>query len=182
MMEVSREWLGGAAAGIEEVDPMRGTWRVRFGREEDEDGQASCMYAEYDHKPTDGEVIALVTGYYDDVCDHECEWGMRYKGLIVYLSFENKFNFKAAYDLALNTRGASLPITFKLWQDEKTPVYWAFRTLDELTDFYMEAMKHVTATLNKWWLKKDKELMRLVEGYKPLTRDKVEQAEKGGEP
>ena len=179
MIEVNKEWLGSIAAGIEEIDPIRGMWRVRFGRESVDDGAQTCLYADFDHRPTDSEIIGLITEHYDTECDAECEWGMRYKGLIVYLSFENKFNFKAAFDLALYTQGKSLPITFKLWQDEKTPVYWTFKTLDELTEFYMAAMQHVTATLNKWWAKKDREIMRLIEGYKPLTRDKIEG---GGEP
>lgn len=179
MIEVNKEWLGGIAAGIEEIDPIRGMWRVRFERESVDDGAQTCLYADFDHRPTDSEIIGLITEHYDTECDAECEWGMRYKGLIVYLSFENKFNFKAAFDLALYSQGKSLPITFKLWQDEKTPVYWTFKTLDELTEFYMAAMQHVTATLNKWWAKKDREIMRLIDGYKPLTRDKIE---KGSEP
>ena len=179
MIEVKKEWLGGNAAGIEEIDPIRGMWRVRFERESGEDGAQTCLYADFDHRPTDSEIIGLITEHYDTECDAECEWGMRYKGLIVYLSFENKFNFKAAFDLALYSQGKSLPITFKLWKDEKTPVYWTFKTLDELTEFYMAAMQHITTTLNKWWAKKDREIMRLIDGYKPLTRDKIE---KGVEP
>lgn len=178
MTEVKTEMLGGTPPGIEEIDPVRGVWRVRFGREANDNGEQTCLYADYDYRPTDTELIALVTSHYDRVCDRECEWGMRYKGMTVYLSFENKFNFKAAYDLAVQTQGRSLPITFKLWRDEKTPVYWEFKTMDELTDFYAAAMTHVTNTLGKWWLKKDMELMRLIDGYKPLKRDKVE---KGGE-
>ena len=40
-------------------------------------------------------------------------------------------------------------------------------------------MRHLMATYNKWWAKKDREIMRLIGGYKPLTRDKIEE---GGEP
>ena len=177
-MITNREQLGGNTAGIEEIDPIRSMWRVRFGRETGEDGAQTCLFADFDHRPTESELIHLITEYYDTECDTECEWGMKYKDMVVNLSFENKFNFKAAFDLALYTQGKSLPITFKLWQDEKTPVYWTFKTLDELTEFYMAAMQHVSNTLNKWWAKKDREIMRLIDGYKPLTRDKIE---KGGE-
>lgn len=179
MIEVSKELLGGNAAGIEEIDPIRGVWRVRFGRESGEDGTQTCLYADFDHKPTDAEIREFITEHYDAECDAECEWGMRYKGLIVYLSFENKFNFKAVFDLAARNPAKSFPLTFKFWKDENTPVYWEFRTIDELTEFYVSAMRHLMATYNKWWAKKDREIMRLIDGYKPLTRDKIE---KGGEP
>ena len=179
MIEVSKELLGGNAAGVEEIDPIRGVWRVRFGRESGEGGTQTCLYADFEHKPTDGEITRLITGHYDNECDAECEWGMRYKGLIVYLSDENKFNFKAAFDIAARDPDKSFPLTFKFWKDERTPVYWEFRTLDELSEFYVSAMQHLMATYNKWWAKKDREIMRLIDGYKPLTRDKIE---KGGEP
>ena len=179
MIEVSKELLGGNAAGIEEIDPIRGVWRVRFGRESGEDGTQTCLYADFDHKPTDAEIREFITEHYDAECDAECEWGMRYKGLIVYLSFENKFNFKAVFDLAARNPAKSFPLTFKFWKDENTPVYWEFRTIDELTEFYVSAMRHLMATYNKWWAKKDREIMRLIDGYKPLTRDKIEE---GGEP
>lgn len=179
MIEVSKELLGGNAAGIEEIDPIRGVWRVRFGRESGEDGTQTCLYADFDHRPTDAEIREFITEHYDAECDAECEWGMRYKGLIVYLSFENKFNFKAVFDLAARSPAKSFPLTFKFWKDENTPVYWEFRTIDELTEFYVSAMQHLMATYKKWWAKKDREIMRLVDGYKPLTRDKIEE---GGEP
>ena len=179
MIEVSKELLGGNAAGIEEIDPIRGVWRVRFGRESGENGTQTCLYADFDHRPTDVEIREFITEHYDAACDAECEWGMRYKGLIVYLSFENKFNFKAVFDLAARNPAKSFPLTFKFWKDENTPVYWEFRTIDELTEFYVSAMRHLMATYNKWWAKKDREIMRLIDGYKPLTRDKIE---KGGEP
>ena len=37
-MITNREQLGGNTAGIEEIDPIRSMWRVRFGRETGEDG------------------------------------------------------------------------------------------------------------------------------------------------
>ena len=179
MIEVSKELLGGNAAGIEEIDPIRGVWRVRFGRESGEDGTQTCLYADFDHKPTDSEIREFITEHYDAACDAECEWGMRYKGLIVYLSYENKFNFKAAFDIAVRNPAKSFPLTFKFWKDENTPVYWEFRTIDELSEFYLSAMRHLMGTYKKWWAKKDREIMRLIDGYKPLTRDKIEE---GGEP
>ena len=39
-----------------------------------------------------------------------------------------------AYDLAVQTNGVSLPVTFK-FGDNDNPVYYKFTTLEELTDF-----------------------------------------------
>ena len=40
----------------------------------------------------------------------------------VWLSSENQFNYKAAYDLAVQTGGATLPVTFKFGTDEVPPI------------------------------------------------------------
>ena len=72
----------------------------------------------------------------------------------VWLSSENQFNFKAAYDLAIQTQGQNLPLKFKLGEveveigkdkygisiREKQPVYYTFETVEEFTDFYTKAI------------------------------------------
>ena len=45
-------------------------------------------------------------------------------------------------------------MTFKFGTDE-VPQYREFVTLEELTDFYTKAMKHVQDTLSDGWRKKD---------------------------
>ena len=61
---------------------------------------------------------------------------------------------KAAFDLAVQTDGANLPVVFKLGTDEK-PVYREFTTVDELKNFYTAAMAHVQGTLAAGWKAKD---------------------------
>ena len=74
----------------------------------------------------------------------------------VWLSSENQFNFKAAYDIAVQTNGKSLPVTFKIGEDEnENPIYHTFNEMDEFTDFYTSAIAFVNATLNEGWQKKD---------------------------
>lgn len=74
----------------------------------------------------------------------------------VWLSGENQFNFKAAYDLAIQTEGGNLPIKFKLGEEEDgTPVYHTFDTLIELQDFYTKAIGYINQCLNKGWELKD---------------------------
>ena len=80
--------------------------------------------------------------------------GFIYEDMPVWLSGENQFNYKAAHDLAVQTGGATLPVTFKFGTDEE-PRYRTFGKLEELTDFYTKAMKHIQDTLADGWKKKD---------------------------
>lgn len=69
----------------------------------------------------------------------------------MWLSQENQYNYKAAYDLAFQTDGKTLPVTFKFGTDE-SPVY---HTFDELADFYTKAVKHIQEMLENGWKNKD---------------------------
>jgi len=82
--------------------------------------------------------------------------GLVWKGNPVWLSQENQFNFKAAYDLAVQTQGATLPVTFKLGEAEDgTPVYHTFETMEDSTDFYTSAVNHIHQSVADGWLEKD---------------------------
>lgn len=82
--------------------------------------------------------------------------GLVWKGKPVWLSTENQFNFKAAYDLAVQTQGATLPVTFKLGeQEDGTPVYHTFETIEDSTDFYTAAVNHIHNAVADGWLEKD---------------------------
>lgn len=80
--------------------------------------------------------------------------GFKWKDMTVWLSSENQFNYKAAYDLAFQTNGASLPTVFKFGTTEE-PVYYKFNTLEELTDFYTKALTYINEQLAIGWYKKD---------------------------
>ena len=74
----------------------------------------------------------------------------------VWLSSENQFNFKAAYDLAVQTKGQSLPIKFKLGEEiDETPLYHTFETLGDISDFYIKALAYINQCLNEGWNEKD---------------------------
>lgn len=82
--------------------------------------------------------------------------GLVWKGNPVWLSQENQFNFKAAYDLAVQTQGATLPVTFKLGeQEDGTPIYHTFDTMEDSTDFYTAAVNHIHQSVADGWLEKD---------------------------
>ena len=74
----------------------------------------------------------------------------------VWLSTENQFNFKSAYDLAVQTNGATLPVTFKMGEDiEGNPMYHTFETMEDANDFYLKAVAHINQCLNEGWQRKD---------------------------
>lgn len=74
----------------------------------------------------------------------------------VWLSSENQFNFKAAYDLAVQTGGQSLPVKFKIGENEEgEPIYHTFEDMAEFTDFYTKAIAFINQCLNEGWERKD---------------------------
>ena len=67
--------------------------------------------------------------------------------------FPNRFII--SYDLAVQTGGETLPVTFKFGSDEQ-PEYHTFDNLDELKDFYTKAVRYIQKALAEGWKKKDK--------------------------
>lgn len=134
---------------------MRNKWRVRWDvQPSEEEGSVSYMEEEFLYKPTGDEIKLLVIGWYNQQIESKIMSGFVYNGVPVWLSQENQFNYKSAYDLAVQTDGATLPVTFKFGTDDE-PVYYEFKTLDMLTDFYTKAMAFVQQTLADGWSKKD---------------------------
>ena len=82
--------------------------------------------------------------------------GLVWQDKPVWLSQENQFNFKAAYDLAVQTHGATLPVTFKLGeQEDGTPIYHTFETMEDADDFYTAAVNHIHQSVADGWTEKD---------------------------
>lgn len=139
---------------LECVNPVRNKWRVRWDVQERDDGSADYMEAELTHKPTDEEIKDLVRTWYNEQTDAAILSGFAYDNAMVWLSQENQYNYKMAYDLAVQTDGKTLPVTFKFGTDEM-PVYRTFDTLDELADFYTKMVAYIQTTLADGWKKKD---------------------------
>lgn len=139
---------------LECTNPVKKKWRVRWDAKTNEDGSASYIEEELDHKPDAEEIRSLVSKWYNDETDERILSGFEYEGQPVWLSSENQFNYKAAYDLAVQTDGQNLPVTFK-FGTEDAPSYRTFETVDELQDFYMKVMKHIQNALLEGWKKKD---------------------------
>lgn len=139
---------------IECVNPVRNKWRIRWDVQEKDDGSASYMEEEFVEQPSSEVIKSIVLGWYNEQINKTILSGFVYKDMPVWLSTENQFNYKAAYDLAVQSNGATLPVTFKFGTDEQ-PQYQEFTTLEELTDFYTKAMLYVQSILADGWKKKD---------------------------
>lgn len=139
---------------LECTNPVKGKWRVRWDVEANEDGSASYMEEELGHRPDAEEVRSLVSDWYNARTNERIQSGFEYEGQLVWLSQENQLNYKAAYDLAVQTGGQSLPVTFKFGTDD-APSYRTFDTVERLQDFYVKAMKHIQDALHEGWKKKD---------------------------
>jgi hypothetical protein len=107
-------------------------------------------------KPTIEMVKDAIKGDIDSQTDETILCGFVWNEKPVYLSSENQFNFKAAYDLAVQTDGANLPVTFKLGElSDGTPVYHTFEEMAEAQDFYVKAVTFINQTLAAGWQRKD---------------------------
>lgn len=140
---------------LECVNPVKNKWRVRWDvRQNEEDNSTSYMEEEFPYKPTTEEIKTMVIDWYNQQIGGEITSGFTYNGVPVWLSQENQFNYKAAYDLAVQTDGTTLPVIFKFGTNDE-PVYYEFKTLDKLTDFYTKAMVFVEQRLANGWAMKD---------------------------
>ncbi len=101
-------------------------------------------------------VKTAILGDINHRTDEKILSGLVWQDKPVWLSQENQFNFKAAYDLAVQTQGATLPVTFKLGeQEDGTPVYHTFETMEDSTDFYTAAVNHIHNAVADGWQEKD---------------------------
>ena len=127
-----------------------------YGYGTDEDGNGYNFRKNYDHKPTKTELKEDITQLIDGITDSKILQGFRWNEVSVYLSTENQMNFKAAFDLNMQTGGLMLPVKFKLGEDtEGNAVYHTFENMEDFTDFYTAAVSCINQCLNEGWAGKD---------------------------
>lgn len=141
-----------------------GRWKIHFGFEPyyevDEEGNKSetqlgtWTEALVPFKPSLEQLKKLILDAINKEVDEKILSGFVWKDMPVWLSTENQFNYKAAYDLAVMSSGQSLPVMFKFGTTEN-PVYYHFSTLEDISDFYVSAMAYINTTLAEGWQKKD---------------------------
>lgn len=138
---------------IQCINPILDKWMVLWAIGY-EDNSFTFMAEEIGHKPTLQEIKDIVLGWCNADIDNRILSGFVWKGIPIWLSMENQFNYKTAYDIAAQSGGEILP-TFKFGTTE-SPVYYKFESLEDLKDFYISAMSYVTDTLATGWQEKDK--------------------------
>lgn len=141
-----------------------GRWKIHFGfkpyYEVDKEGNrietqlGTWTEALVPFKPSLEQLKKLIIDSINKDVDEKILSGFVWKDMPVWLSTENQFNYKAAYDLAVMSQGQSLPVTFKFGTTE-SPVYYTFETLDDISDFYISAMAYINTTLAEGWKFKD---------------------------
>lgn len=146
------------------LSPMGRRWKLHFALEPyyevDEDGNKTetnlGTWTEMwlSGKPSIEQVKGIVLNAMNKDIDQKILSGFIWKDLSVWLSSENQFNYKAAYDLAVMSQGQSLPVTFKFGSTD-SPVYYTFESLEDISDFYVSAMTYINTCLAEGWKKKD---------------------------
>lgn len=139
---------------IECINPKKDKWKVRWAIQATEDGVVEYMEDDFNHKPTIDEIKGIIIGWYNSNIDAEIVSGFVWNDISVWLSIENQFNYKTAFDAAVMSNGATLPVKFKFGTDDE-PVYHEFTTIEELSDFYYNAIAYVQSVLQKGWDVKD---------------------------
>lgn len=132
-------------------------WLLVFGFFKDDNIDNGGTYRKnYDHKPSVDELRSDIETLINQETDRTILDGFTWNDKPIYLSTENQINFKAAYDLAVQNNGSTLPVKFKLGEDtDGSPVYHTFQDLPSFTDFYTKAFSYISQCLNEGWQEKD---------------------------
>lgn len=150
---------------LECINPFDNKWRLRWDikeiavdnlNSELEPPLTEFEYVEYElsYEPTVDDCKNIILEYINKKIDEKILTQFVWKDMSVWLSTENQFNYKSAYDLAVQTSGATLPVIFKFGAIDD-PVYYTFNELDDLTDFYTKSVVFVQQTLSEGWEEKD---------------------------
>lgn len=145
---------------IECINPYIGKYRIRWGIKPIENEYSDNIVSFYEteimqkYKPRLMDVKNAILGAINADVDEKILSGFTWKGMAIWLSSENQFNYKAAYDLTLQSGGQTLPVLFKFGTTDE-PIYYSFETVEELSDFYIGAMKYISDTLAEGWKEKD---------------------------
>ena len=98
------------------VTPIgNGTWTTTINldiREAEEDWICDSITASLDHAPQRADVVKMVNDHINAKTDEKILSGFVWRDNPVWLSSENQFNFKAAYDIAVQTGGMNLPARY----------------------------------------------------------------------
>lgn len=139
---------------IECINKKYNKYKVRFDIAVEDDDMISFYEVMFDHKPTINDIKSAIISHYNKIIDDNIVNGFIWKDMLIQLTLENQFNYKAAYDLAVQTNGATLPVTFK-FGDSINPIYYTFKDLNDINDLYISSINHIQKCLSDGWNVKD---------------------------
>ena len=140
---------------VECINHYINKYRIRWDIQEEGDDVVSFLETDYISKRL--RLVDIKNAILDAInkeVDQKILSGFLWKDMPVWLSTENQFNYKAAYDLAVMAQGKTLPVVFKFGTVD-TPIYYTFDTLEDISDFYLSAMAYISKTLEEGWKLKD---------------------------
>lgn len=108
----------------------------------------------FNHIPSIDEIKNIIISYYNNITNEKILSGFVWNGMKVWLSTENQFNYKAMFDIAIQTKGSNLPVKVKFGDNENI-IYYEFSDLEELSNFYHEMINYIQNTVQNGWKKKD---------------------------
>lgn len=138
-----------AQNGLYRVGRMK--WEVIYGfgkdRQEDETGYNYRL--RYSYRPRLENIKQDIIKTINEIVGEKILKGLKFRGLLVWLSAENQRNYADWYNLA-KIDGANLPVTVKLGTDEN-PVEVTLNTLEEMTEFYETVAGHIRQAVTEGW-------------------------------
>ena len=117
-------------------------------------GMCSYSYIKYKYKPSISIIKNDLEEIINDSISKKIMNNFYWKGSNIDLSKENQMNYKANYDLAVQTNGKNLPIRIKTTKNGKTE-YLVFFNINDFEEFYLAAISHINSCLEEGWQKKD---------------------------
>ena len=140
---------------VECINHYINKYRIRWDIQEEGDDVVSFLETDYISKKLRlADIKSAILDAINKDVDQKILSGFTWKDMPVWLSTENQFNYKAAYDLAVMAQGKTLPVVFKFGTVD-TPIYYTFDTLEDISDFYLSAMAYISKTLEEGWKLKD---------------------------
>ncbi len=138
------------------INPRKKKYAIFWDKRADAESEGNFTFMQhiFDHKPTLEEIKGIIIAWYNSKIDCDIISGFVWNDLPVWLSIENQFNYKAAFDAAVMSNGATLPVTFKFGTDDE-PVYHQFTDMEELQDFYFKGLAYKQSVLESGWKEKD---------------------------
>lgn len=115
-----------------------------------------CMYnyIVFDSKPSLVEIKEAFEEMFNKSTENMITNNFVYDGNNISLTKENQMNYKAAYDLAMQTNGANLPYKIKASKNGVRN-YIIFENTVEFTQFYVAMNKFINKCLEDGWAAKD---------------------------